>query len=45
MGLFDFFKSKKTAVASEKLRETLFAAIQANNWPHLTDTRSKVWQG
>ena len=37
MGLFDFFQKKKTTAASEKLREALFAAIQANDWPHLTE--------
>ena len=35
LGLFDFFQKKKTTAASEKLREALFAAIQANDWPHL----------
>src|SRR6516164_6593171 len=37
MGFFDFFKSKKAALTSEELRDALFAAIQANNWPRLAE--------
>jgi tetratricopeptide (TPR) repeat protein len=37
MGLFDFFKSKKAAPISAQLREVLFAAIQANDWPRLAE--------
>jgi tetratricopeptide (TPR) repeat protein len=41
MGLFDFFRSKKAVPTSESLREMLFAAIQANDWPSLAELCEK----
>jgi tetratricopeptide (TPR) repeat protein len=41
LGLFDFFKSKKTTAYPGDLREALFAAIQASNWPQLADLCEK----